>query len=69
MRLGERDAFPAADPALRQALHALDPSDAAEVSAAEVSAAAEAWRPWRALAATYLVSHRPPPRRQVGHRC
>jgi AraC family transcriptional regulator of adaptative response / DNA-3-methyladenine glycosylase II len=37
MRLGERDAYPAGDPAL---------SDAA---------AAEGWRPWRALAATHLL--------------
>jgi AraC family transcriptional regulator of adaptative response / DNA-3-methyladenine glycosylase II len=50
MRLGERDAFPDADPALRRALHALDPH------AADPTTAAKAWRPWRALAATYLLT-------------
>lgn len=51
MRLGERDAFPDADPALRHALHALDPH------APDPATAAEAWRPWRALAATYLLTY------------
>jgi AraC family transcriptional regulator of adaptative response / DNA-3-methyladenine glycosylase II len=45
LRLGERDAFPAADLGLRRALG---------VPAVDVEPRAEAWRPWRAYAATYL---------------
>ncbi|BCB78654.1 DNA-3-methyladenine glycosylase 2 [Phytohabitans flavus] len=44
MRLGERDAFPAGDPAL---VAALGP---------DAVAVAQAWRPWRALAATHLLA-------------
>lgn len=47
MRLGERDAFPAGDLALRKA---------AGTTAAELAALAERWRPWRALAAMHLWS-------------
>jgi AraC family transcriptional regulator, regulatory protein of adaptative response / DNA-3-methyladenine glycosylase II len=52
MRLGERDAFPDADPSLRYALRALDPH------AEDPAATAEAWRPQRALAAMHLLTHR-----------
>jgi AraC family transcriptional regulator of adaptative response / DNA-3-methyladenine glycosylase II len=47
LRLGYRDAFAAADPRVRDALELLriPPSRAA------------AWRPWRALATTHLISH------------
>jgi hypothetical protein len=55
MRLGERDAFRATDPALRHALSALDPR------ASDPVAAAEPWRPWRALAATHLLAHHESP--------
>jgi len=43
MRLGEPDAFPAGDPAV---VAALGP---------DAAAVAEAWRPWRSLAATHLL--------------
>lgn len=52
MRLGERDALPDADPSLLYALRALDPR------AENPRATAEAWRPWRALAATRLLTYR-----------
>ena len=52
LRLGERDAFPQADPSLLHALRALDPR------AENPAATAEAWRPWRSLAATHLLAHR-----------
>jgi AraC family transcriptional regulator of adaptative response / DNA-3-methyladenine glycosylase II len=52
MRIGERDAFPDADPSLRRALRALNPR------AEDPAAVAEAWRPWRALAAMHLLMHR-----------
>lgn len=45
LRLGERDAFPVTDLALRRAT-----GD----SAKELAARSEAWRPWRALAAAHL---------------
>jgi AraC family transcriptional regulator of adaptative response / DNA-3-methyladenine glycosylase II len=48
LRLGHRDAFPAADPDVLTALDALG---------ARLPAATDAWRPWRALAATHLVAH------------
>ncbi|MFD0631471.1 DNA-3-methyladenine glycosylase family protein [Catenulispora yoronensis] len=51
MRLGERDAFPAQDPALLAGLRRLDPT------LTEAQTAAEAWRPWRALAAEHLMAH------------
>ena len=47
LRLGYRDAFAAADPRVRDALERLR---------IPVSRAA-AWRPWRALATTHLISH------------
>ena len=47
LRLGYRDAFAAADPRVRDAL---------ELLRIPVSRAA-AWRPWRALATTHLISH------------
>jgi AraC family transcriptional regulator, regulatory protein of adaptative response / DNA-3-methyladenine glycosylase II len=47
-RLGERDAFPAADARLRDAVLQLDPT----LTDAEL--VAERWRPWRALAAMHL---------------
>jgi AraC family transcriptional regulator, regulatory protein of adaptative response / DNA-3-methyladenine glycosylase II len=46
LRLGERDAFPATDLGLRRALDVRAPRALADL--------AESWRPWRALAATYL---------------
>jgi AraC family transcriptional regulator, regulatory protein of adaptative response / DNA-3-methyladenine glycosylase II len=46
--LGERDAFPAADARLRDAVLQLDPT----LTDAEL--VAERWRPWRALAAMHL---------------
>jgi AraC family transcriptional regulator of adaptative response / DNA-3-methyladenine glycosylase II len=48
LRLGERDAFPAGDLALRRA--------AGVPSAAALAAQAEAWRPYRATAAVHLWS-------------
>jgi AraC family transcriptional regulator of adaptative response / DNA-3-methyladenine glycosylase II len=48
--LGEPDAFPAADLGLRQALGEGDEL----ATPAQVTRAAEAWRPWRAYAAMYL---------------
>jgi AraC family transcriptional regulator of adaptative response / DNA-3-methyladenine glycosylase II len=48
LRLGERDAFPSTDLGLRRALGARASSRSA------LTALAEPWRPWRALAATYL---------------
>jgi AraC family transcriptional regulator of adaptative response / DNA-3-methyladenine glycosylase II len=52
LRLGERDAFPHADPSVLHALRALDPR------AQDPAATAGAWRPWRSLAATHLLVHR-----------
>jgi AraC family transcriptional regulator of adaptative response / DNA-3-methyladenine glycosylase II len=52
MRLGERDAFPVADPVLRRGLRALDPA------VDDLAATGEAWRPWRALAAMHLLTYR-----------
>jgi AraC family transcriptional regulator of adaptative response / DNA-3-methyladenine glycosylase II len=49
---GEPDAFPATDLGLRKALG----GEKAVLSAAEVAALAEAWRPWRAYAAMALWS-------------
>ena len=46
LRLGERDAFPATDLGLRRAL--------ARLGGGSLPERAEAWRPWRALAATHL---------------
>ena len=50
LRLGHRDAFPGADPHIRGALRALGAAGPAEKIAA-------AWQPWRAVAATYLMTH------------
>jgi len=50
-QLREPDAFPAGDVALRKAM--ADPSGV-RPSSAELLAAAEAWRPWRAYAAAHL---------------
>jgi hypothetical protein len=47
LRLGYRDAFAAADPRVRDALELL------RIPASR----AAAWRPWRALATTHLISH------------
>ncbi len=49
LRLGEPDAFPAGDLGLRRAFGAGTP-----VPPAALESAAEAWRPWRALAAVHL---------------
>jgi AraC family transcriptional regulator, regulatory protein of adaptative response / DNA-3-methyladenine glycosylase II len=51
LRLGERDAFPQADPSLLHALRALDPR------AKDPATTAEPWRPWRSLATTHLLVH------------
>jgi AraC family transcriptional regulator, regulatory protein of adaptative response / DNA-3-methyladenine glycosylase II len=49
LRLGEPDAYPAADLGLRQAVQRL--SSGSRVDDAELS---DAWRPWRAVAAIHL---------------
>ena len=49
LRIGERDAFPAADLGLQRALARPE-----RPSTAELAALAERWRPWRAVAATHL---------------
>jgi len=49
LRLGERDAFPESAPQVRRALQ--------ELGVAEPAAAAEAWRPWRAVAVAHLTAH------------
>jgi AraC family transcriptional regulator of adaptative response / DNA-3-methyladenine glycosylase II len=51
--LREPDAFPAADIGL---MRALADSDGRRPNPAELSARAEAWRPWRAYAALHLWS-------------
>ncbi len=48
--MGEPDAFPTGDVALMRALD----DGAGRPSAAEMTARAEAWRPWRAYAALHL---------------
>jgi AraC family transcriptional regulator of adaptative response / DNA-3-methyladenine glycosylase II len=50
LRLGHHDAFPASDPHLLRALRTLDACGPAEQIASK-------WRPWRAIAATYLLTH------------
>lgn len=50
LRLGERDAFPAGDLVLRRTYERL------AGAGADLPAAAEGWRPWRALAAVHLWS-------------
>jgi AraC family transcriptional regulator of adaptative response / DNA-3-methyladenine glycosylase II len=53
LRMGQPDALPASDLGLRRAL--ADPAAGSALpSAADVSARARAWRPWRALAAVHL---------------
>ncbi len=49
VRIGERDAFPAGDLGLQRALARPE-----RPTAAELTAMAEAWRPWRAVAAVHL---------------
>ena len=57
--LGDRDAFPPDDAAVRAAFRRLGlPSDAASIAAR-----AERWRPWRAYALAHLWSIAPDPRR------
>jgi AraC family transcriptional regulator of adaptative response / DNA-3-methyladenine glycosylase II len=53
LRMGQPDALPASDLGLRRAL-AEPAAGSALPSAADVSARARAWRPWRALAAVHL---------------
>jgi len=53
--LSSMDAFPAEDLGLRKAASALLGRDAV-ISAAELAERAEAWRPYRALAAMHLWS-------------
>ena len=50
LRLGERDAFPQADPTLVRALRAFGRETGDPV------AIAEAWRPWRSFAAIQLMA-------------
>ena len=52
LRLGERDAFPAGDLALRKVYANL--TNREQVTAQELENAAETWRPWRAYAAMHL---------------
>jgi AraC family transcriptional regulator, regulatory protein of adaptative response / DNA-3-methyladenine glycosylase II len=49
LRLGERDAFPSADPAVRRLLGPDTPPD-------QVAALSGRWRPWRALATVHLLT-------------
>jgi AraC family transcriptional regulator of adaptative response / DNA-3-methyladenine glycosylase II len=49
LRLGEPDAFPAADLGLRRAVEPTAP-----LSTTDLTQLAEQWRPWRALAAVHL---------------
>jgi AraC family transcriptional regulator, regulatory protein of adaptative response / DNA-3-methyladenine glycosylase II len=58
LRLGEPDALPASDIGLRRAL-ANGSAPGVLPSAHEVTARAEGWRPWRALAAVHLWSSGP----------
>jgi AraC family transcriptional regulator of adaptative response / DNA-3-methyladenine glycosylase II len=51
--LGEPDAFPAADLALRRAAE----TKGAMLTEAQLQQRAEVWRPWRAYAAMYLWQH------------
>ncbi|MGH9044563.1 MAG: AlkA N-terminal domain-containing protein [Acidimicrobiales bacterium] len=51
LRIGHGDAFPAADLGIRRALERLA---GRELSTREVLVTADAWRPWRAFAATHL---------------
>jgi AraC family transcriptional regulator of adaptative response / DNA-3-methyladenine glycosylase II len=51
VRLGHNDAFPEADPLVRQAMQQIGPSVRA------IDDVTERWRPWRALAATHLLAH------------
>jgi AraC family transcriptional regulator, regulatory protein of adaptative response / DNA-3-methyladenine glycosylase II len=55
LRIGEPDALPASDLGLRRAL-AEASAPAVLPSADELTARADAWRPWRALAAVHLWS-------------
>jgi len=55
LRMGEPDALPASDLGLRRAL-AHDSPPTVLPSADDLAARAEAWRPWRALAAVHLWS-------------
>ena len=48
--LGHPDAFPAQDLVLQKAV----PSDGSRLTARQLSARAEAWRPWRAYAVIHL---------------
>jgi AraC family transcriptional regulator, regulatory protein of adaptative response / DNA-3-methyladenine glycosylase II len=57
LRLGERDAYPAADPSLLRALQDLGVTDP--------EPAERRWRPWRAVAAMHLMT-RSPDERPVG---
>jgi AraC family transcriptional regulator, regulatory protein of adaptative response / DNA-3-methyladenine glycosylase II len=54
MRMGERDAYPNADPSLQRSLRTLG-----SYAAAEPERTAEPWRPWRSLAATHLLISQP----------
>ncbi|MGH8995873.1 MAG: AlkA N-terminal domain-containing protein [Acidimicrobiales bacterium] len=58
LRVGHPDAFPASDLGLRRALERLEGRD---VSTRDAELASEAWRPWRALAATHLWLALAPP--------
>jgi 3-methyladenine DNA glycosylase/8-oxoguanine DNA glycosylase len=54
LRLGETDAFPVSDLGLRRALGGAGAGPRELPSAEELAARAEAWRPWRAVAARLL---------------
>jgi 3-methyladenine DNA glycosylase/8-oxoguanine DNA glycosylase len=55
LRMGEPDALPTSDLGLRRALVSRGAA-AVLPSADQLAAVAEAWRPWRALAAVHLWS-------------
>jgi AraC family transcriptional regulator, regulatory protein of adaptative response / DNA-3-methyladenine glycosylase II len=57
LRLGRADAFPASDLGLIRGLARLDADAGRPAAAAPLAGRAEAWRPWRALAAVHLWAY------------
>ena len=63
---GRADAFPAGDLALQVAIHGAEDWAGPRVSERTLRARAEAWRPWRGVAAHLLWAYYPTlPRRPV----